>query len=350
MSAPAVPGGTAPAPGRVGGLALWLNLGIVYTVWGSTYFGIAIAIETMPPFLMAAIRFAIAGSILLVWDLARHPEARHLPTWRQVRDSLIVGGLLLGVANGLVAYGQQTVASGIAAILVAMMPLWFALFGRIYFGDRLPRIVVVAVIVGFVGTALLIWPGGEGANSFELVGIVILTLAPIAWAHGSMYSQRKASLPPSPLTASGMQMLAGSLVCAIEGIATGEPARFHPEQISFASLAAFVYLIIFGSMVAYTAYGWLLRHAPLSIIGTYAYVNPVVAVALGTLFLGEPITPRTIFASGIIIVAVAIIVSARARLSGAAHGEVDIGDPPRPDARSGASNLSPAAPPRSPSG
>jgi drug/metabolite transporter (DMT)-like permease len=290
-------------------------MAIIYVVWGSTYFGIAVAIESMPPFLMASGRFAIAGLLLIGWDLLRHPEARRLPTRRQVIDSLIVGGMLLGVANGFVAYGEKTVASGIAAILVAMMPLWFALFGWLYFRDRLPRIVVLAVIVGFVGTAILVAPAGEGANQFDTFGILILAGAPIAWAHGSMYSARKAKLPPSPLTASGLQMLAGSLVCGIESVLFGEPATFHPEAITPASAIAVVYLIIFGSMVAYTAYAWLLRNAPLSLIGTYAYVNPVVAVALGTIFLHEEISPRTIIGAGVIIVAVAIIVSARARLS-----------------------------------
>ncbi len=310
-------------------LALWANMGIVYVVWGSTYFGIAVAIESIPPFLMAAIRFAIAGTILIAWDLLRHPEARRLPTRRQVVDSLIVGGLLLGVANGFVAYGELTVDSGIAAILVAMMPLWFALFGWIYFRERLPRIVLIAVVIGFIGTALLVAPVGSGANQFDPVGILILAGAPIAWAHGSMYSQRKATLPSSPLTASGMQMLAGSLVTAIEGVIAGEPANFHPESITPASIAAVVYLVIFGSMVAYTAYAWLLRNAPLSLISTYAYVNPVVAVGLGTIFLHEEISPRTIIGSVVILAAVAIVITARARLQGpsAAASSDEVGQP-----------------------
>src|SRR5262245_351599 len=316
---------------RTSGAALWINLGIIYVVWGSTYFGIAIAIETIPPFLMAAIRFAIAGALLISWDLLRHPEARHLPTRRQVIDSIIVGGLLLGIGNGFVVFGEKTVPSGVAAILIAMMPLWFALLGWVYLRERLPRIVVVAIAIGFAGTALLVAPAGDGANSFDPLGIFILFLAPLGWAHGSIYSQRRAQLPPSALTASGMQMLAGAGITFIEGLIAGEPARFHPETFSIASLLALAYLIVFGSMVAFTSYAWLLRHAPLSLIRTYAYVNPVVAVALGTVFLGETLSIRTLIASAVILVAVAMIVTARGRLAASeavAEEAADQGEPP----------------------
>ena len=312
---PSAPPTTPTAAAKAtGGASLWINLGIVYVVWGSTYFGIAIAIETIPPFLMAAIRFAIAGALLVAWDLVRHPEARRLPTRREMLDSFIVGALLLGMANAFVTFGEMTVPSGVAAIIVATIPLWFALLGWIYFRQRLPRIVVGAIALGFFGTALLVAPAGEGANSFDPLGILILFCAPIAWAHGSLYSAQRAKLPPSAWTASGLQMLAGSLVCFAEALVTNEPAKFHPEQISIASILAVVYLVLFGSMVAFTAYAWLLKNAPLSLVGTYAYVNPVVAIGLGTLFLAETLSLRTIVASAIIVAAVAIIVTARTRL------------------------------------
>jgi drug/metabolite transporter (DMT)-like permease len=314
-------------------LALWANMAVIYVIWGSTYFGIAVAIRTIPPFLMASIRFAVAGLILVAFDLLRHPEARRMPTRRQLLDSAIVGGLLLGIGNGFVSLGEKTVPSGIAAILIAMMPLWFALLGWIYLRQRLPRIVVGAIALGFFGTALLVWPAGEGANTFDAFGIVILFLAPLGWAHGSIYSVSRAKLPPSPLTASGVQMLAGAAATLVEALLVGEPARFDPGAISLESAFAVGYLVIFGSMVAYTAYGWLLRNAPLSLVGTYAYVNPVVAVALGTIFLHEPISARTIIAAAIILIAVAIIVTARGRLgtSGAREpaDEIDAPDPSR---------------------
>jgi drug/metabolite transporter (DMT)-like permease len=309
-------------------LALWANLGIVYVVWGSTYFGIAISIETIPPFMMAAIRFAIAGLILIAWDLLRHPEARRLPTKRQLLDSAIVGGLLLGVGNGFVVFAEKTVPSGIAAILIGMMPLWFALLGWLYLRQKLPRLVVGAIILGFGGVALLIWPFGEGANHYDALGIFVLFLAPLGWAHGSIYSVQRAKLPHSPFTASGLQMLAGAAVTGVESLVINEPAGFDPAAVSTESIVAVAYLILFGSMLAYTSYAWLLRNAPLSLVGTYAYVNPVVAVALGTVFLREPISARTLVASAVILVAVAIIVTARGRLAGVdASDEVGAGNP-----------------------
>jgi drug/metabolite transporter (DMT)-like permease len=328
MPSVAAPAASTAASKRPSSLALWVNLGIVYVIWGSTYFGIAIAIKTMPPFLMASIRFAIAGLILVAWDLLRHRSARRLPSRRQVIDSAIVGGLLLGIGNGFVVFGEKTVPSGIAAILIGMMPLWFALLGWVYLRQRLPRLVVFAVALGFVGVALLIWPDGAGANHFDPFGIGILFLAPLGWAHGSIYSVQRAKLPSSPLTASGFQMLAGSAVTGIEALIAGEPAHFDPTAISTEGILAVVYLILFGSMLAYTAYAWLLRNAPLSLVGTYAYVNPVVAVALGTLFLHEAISIRTIIASGVILAAVAIIVTARGRQSGAVASD-EAGAPSR---------------------
>ena len=341
--------GTPPAKGGRAA-ALWLNLGIVYVVWGSTYLAIAVAIETMPPFLMATIRFAIAGVLMIGLDLLRNPAARRLPTRRELIDSIIVGALLLGIGNAFVTFGEVSVPSGIAAILIAMMPLWFALFGWLYFRQKLPRIVVAAIALGFAGTALLVAPTGEGSNSFDPIGIVILLLAPIGWSHGSLYSANRAKLPPSPWTASGLQMLAGAGATLIEAVAIGEPSQFHPEQISMASILATAYLVIFGSMVAFTAYGWLLKNAPLSLVGTYAYVNPVVAVGLGTIFLGEALSLRTIVASAVILAAVAVIVTARARLQqnepkadAPAAGSVQGGTAPGPGVR-------PAIPPRAQSG
>lgn len=294
---------------------VWAALLTVYVVWGSTYFGMAIAIETIPPFAMGAIRFAVAGTILLAWDWLRDPAARRLPSRRELRDSVIVGALLLGAGNGFVAWGQMTVASGIAAILVALIPVWFALLGWLYFRDRLPRIVALAIAIGLGGIVLLVWPGGGGANHFDLAGVLILLVAPLSWAHGSLYAARRAKLPPRPLTASALQMLVGSAFLTGAALVAGEPARFDLGAVSGASATALAYLIVFGSMIAFTAYGWLLRHAPLSLVGTYAYVNPIVAVALGTLFLGEPLSPRTIGASVVVLVAVAIIVTARGRLA-----------------------------------
>src|SRR5689334_11146372 len=331
LDQPTMPSSGAATKRGPSSLALWTNMAVIYVIWGSTYFAIAVAIRTMPPFLMATIRFAIAGMILVAFDLLRHPEARRLPTRRQVVDSAIVGALLLGIGNGFVSLGEKTVPSGIAAILIAMMPLWSALLGWLYLRQRLPRVVVGAIALGFVGTALLVWPAGEGANRFDPGGILVLFLAPLGWAHGSIYAANKAKLPPSQFTASGLQMLAGAAFTFVEALVVGEPALFDPSKVSVESWLAVAYLVVFGSMLAYTAYGWLLRNAPLSLVGTYAYVNPIVAVALGTVLLHEPVSVRTLVAAAIILVAVAIIVSARSRLgSSAAPGpaaEIDAPDP-----------------------
>jgi drug/metabolite transporter (DMT)-like permease len=313
---PSVPSEVSPrTPRHPNAALLWAALITVYVVWGSTYFGIAVAIETIPPFLMAAFRFLVAGTMVVAFDLMRHPATRRVPSRRELRDSAIVGCLLLGAGNGLVVLGERTVPSGIAAILIAMSPVWFAVLGWLYFRERLPRLVAFAIAVGFVGVALLVGPEGEGANRFDLLGIVVLFIAPIGWAHGSVFSAKRARLPRSPLTASGLQMLAGAVLLFGVGTITGEWALIQPERISFASIAAVAYLVVFGSMVAFTAYSWLLQNAPLSLVGTYAYVNPIVAVALGSLVLREGISVRTIVASAVILAAVAIIVSARARLA-----------------------------------
>lgn len=338
-----------PTERQATGVRLWLAMAVIYVVWGSTYFGIAIAIETVPPFFMAAARFAIAGAVLLAWDLIRSPEARRWPTWRQLRDSAIVGALLLGIGNGFVALGERTVPSGIAAILIGMMPVWFAIFGWLYFRERLPRIVGLGIVIGFAGVAALVWPTGSGSNNVDLRGLGILLLAPLGWGHGSLYAARRASLPRRPITASALQMLFAAPFLVIEGLLTGEPDQLDPGAISFASLAAVGYLTVFGSMLAFTVYGWLLRHAPISLVSTYAYVNPVVAVGLGTLFLHEPITARTLIASAVIVGAVALIVTARGRQARGASRTATLARAARPSAlTSGVSRM--PAPPRAPSG
>jgi drug/metabolite transporter (DMT)-like permease len=330
------------------GPRLWLALATIYLIWGSTYLGIAVAIESLPPFLMAAIRFAIAGVLLLAWQAIRTRGRLGRPSRRELRDSAIVGALLLGIGNGFVAFGEQTVASGIAAILVAMIPLWLVVFGWLYFRERVSRLAALGVAIGLAGVAVLVWPAGGGANAFDPLGIGILILAPIGWAHGTLFSAHRAQLPRSPLVASGLQMLAGAAVLAAEATLTGELPRLDPGAVSLQSLVAIGYLVAFGSMVAFTTYAWLLRHAPLSLVGTYAYVNPIVAVALGAIFLAEPISPRTLVASAVIVAAVAMIVTARSRTPGRTIGRTS-SEPDETPASSDlaylSSRLSPATPP-----
>jgi drug/metabolite transporter (DMT)-like permease len=309
------------SPHRPRDLRLLAALATVYLVWGSTYLGIAIAIRTIPPFTMGALRFAAGGGLLLGWELVSGGLRRERPTRRQVRDAAVVGVLLLGIGNGFVAFGEQTVASGIAAVLVAMVPVWLAVLGWVYLRERLPRTVVAGIALGLGGVVVLVWP--EPGARLEVLGIGVLILAPLGWAHGSLFSARRADLPRRPLTTTGIQMLAGATTLAIEGILTGEAGRLDPAGVSAASIGAVVYLTLVGSILAFNAYAWLLRNAPLSLAGTYAYVNPVVAVALGAIFLAEPISTRTLVASGVIVVAVAMIVTARSR-AGASRGGVAV--------------------------
>ncbi len=306
---------TARAAGPHRGAALWVGMLVLYLVWGSTYLGIAVAVDTIPPFLMAAIRFSIAGGVLLVWSLARDRGGFVAPTRREWRDSLIVGGLLLGGGMGLVAFGELTVPSGITALLIAMMPVWVAIFGRLFLGERLPRMAVVGIAVGFVGVAFLAGPSAfGGAGALDPVGLAAVLLSPICWSLGSLFASHRASLPSKPLLATSAQMLAGGAVLIVMSGLRGEFGTFRPEAISTESLVALAYLTVIGSLLAFTTYGWLLRVAPLPLISTYAYVNPVVAVALGAFVLQESIEPRTLLAGAIIVFAVALIVTARSGL------------------------------------
>jgi drug/metabolite transporter (DMT)-like permease len=308
-----VPTTGSPAPTRR--VLLWAGLLILYLVWGSTYLGIAVAVKTIPPFLMAAIRFAIAGAILLGWSIAREGRSFSPPSRREWRDSIIVGALLLGCGMGFVSLGEKTVPSGITALLIGMMPVWVAIFGRLFLGERLPRLALVGIAIGFGGVAILAGPsafGGPGA--LDPIGLIAIIISPISWASGSLFAAHRAILPSRPLVATGAQMLAGSGVLVVFGILHGELGQFHLEAISADSVIALVYLTGIGSLLAFTTYGWLLRVAPLPFIATYAYVNPVVAVILGALVLSEPIEPRTLVAGAVIVTAVALIVTTRGRM------------------------------------
>lgn len=296
---------------------LWLALSVLYLVWGSTYLAIAVAVDTIPPFLMAGVRFGLAGMVLVGWSLARARGSIVAPTRRQWRDTTIVSALLLGGGMGMVAYGEQTVPSGVTALFIAMMPVWVAIFGRLFLGQRLPPLAVVGIVIGFTGVAILAGPTALGhADALDPTGLAAIIVSPIAWATGSLYASHRADLPRHPLLATGTQMLTGGAVLVAMGAVTGEFDRFAPSAVSGASIAAFLYLAIVGSLIAFTAYGWLLRVAPLPFIATYAYVNPVVAVVLGALVLHEPTEPRTIVAGAVIVGAVALIISARGRMSG----------------------------------
>jgi drug/metabolite transporter (DMT)-like permease len=292
-------------------LRVALALAAVYVIWGSTYLAIAIAIETLPPFWMAGARFVIAGGLLYGWSLWR--GAPH-PTPVQWRSAALIGGLLLLGGNGGVVWAEQRVSSGIAALLVSMVPLWMVLFRWLQPGGERPNGRVWAgVALGFVGLALLVRPWERGlGSSLDPLGVGALVLACVSWAWGSIHS-RRVPLPESPLMATGAEMLCGGGLLLLVGAFLGEPAQIDPAAVSGRSLIALLYLITFGALVGFTAYIWLLRVANPVLVSTYAYVNPIVAVFLGWLILGEPVTGQTIGAAAVIIAGVALITTAQYR-------------------------------------
>lgn len=306
-------GGRGPVaarrPPRLGAAVdprVWGALSIVYAVWGSTYLAIRVAINTLPPLLMAGVRFLIAGTVLFLWAIRRGDRDADRPEPAQWAAAAIVGGALLLGGNGMVVLAERTVPSGTVALLVATVPLWMVVIGRLAFGDRLGLQAALGFLLGFAGLVLLV--GLPGPGSLDRAGVTFGLLAPLAWAAGSLYS-RRARLPARPLVSTAMQMIAGGLLLAVTGIARGELSGLDPSAFSLRSLLALGYLIVFGSWLGFSAYVWLLRAAPVSIVSTYAYVNPVVAVLLGWAILAEPIGARTLVAGAIIIVAVALIVT-----------------------------------------
>lgn len=291
----------------------------VYIAWGSTYLAIRFAVQTMPPFLMAAVRFLVAGSILFVYRrLAGDP----LPRWNEARSAGIVGLFLLLGGNGAVVWAEQTVPSGLAALMVSSSPLWMMLLEAARPGGARPtRRAILGIAIGFVGVLLLLWPGKSGGLlQVAPWGAGVLVFATLAWAFGSIYS-RYAELPVAPLMGSAVEMLVGGAALALLGAVTGEFSQVNLAAISTPSLAGLLYLIIGGSLIGYTAYTWLLRVAPTSLVSTYAYVNPLVALLIGSLLGKEDLSARTLLAAAVILGSVALITVRRPAQSSIAPEE-----------------------------
>jgi drug/metabolite transporter (DMT)-like permease len=290
---------------------VWAGLAIVYVVWGSTYLAIRVTVETLPPLLSAAARFAAAAAVLgLVIAWRKGPRALRV-TWRQAGAAVLVRVLLLAGGNGLVVLAESgpagvAVPSGVAALLVATVPLLVVLL-RTGTGDRPRAATVAGVLVGFAGLSLLLAPTGLGGAP-PVLGALTVLVAAVCWSVGSFLSGR-AGLPGDPFVATVYEMFGGSVVLAGLGAARGEVADLDLAAASGRSWAALGYLAVAGSLIAFTAYVWLLHHAPLSLVATYAYVNPVVAVALGALLLGEPVTGRILLGGAVIVAGVALVVS-----------------------------------------
>lgn len=280
----------------------------IYVIWGSTYLFIRFSIETMPPFTMAAVRFLIAGGLMYAWLRLKNEVP---PSQAQWRSCIVIGTLLLVFGNGCVVWSERTVPSGLVSLFISATPIWIALFDWLRPGGSPPRpLAGVGLIVGLVGVAMLLRP--EISPTVDVFGCLLAVAGSICWSFGTIYS-RSAALPKSPFMATACQMLAGGAILLVIATITGEIGRLNPAMISAKSLWSLVYLIVFGSIVAFSAYVWLIRVENPTKVATYAYVNPVVALLLGWLFAGELIQLSMLLPAGIIIAAVAIVTRYSAR-------------------------------------
>ncbi|WP_241996595.1 EamA family transporter [Kribbella antiqua] len=289
---------------------IWSALAVVYVVWGSTYLGIRVVVDAqIPPMLGMASRFLTAAVVLAAILSLKSGWRRLRITRREALGAAVVGVLLLAFGNGGVAIAEQTVPSGLAALLVAAIPLWVMLL-RVGGGERPRWLTWLGVLIGFAGVAVLAVSGGD--TSAKPLSVGILVVGTISWATGSRFSPRL-GLPRDPLVAALYEMAFGGTAMILLGVIRGEPGRLDLGAIDGSGWIALGYLIVFGSLLAYSAYSYLLANAPISLISTYAYVNPAVAVLLGWLILSEHITAKILIGGAVIIVGVALVVSAERR-------------------------------------
>src|SRR5213082_2883468 len=297
-----------PAPTKI---RIVIAFAALYLIWGSTYLGIRFAIETIPPFLMAGTRFLIAGLIMyaIAWS-----QGIGKSSWANWRTSLIIGACLLLGGNGGVTISEKYIDSGLAAVIVAIVPIYIVLLGWASGMAQRPTAAVwVGLVGGFIGVGILLGPSLRFSSNDEhgpAIGMSILLVSSFLWSAGSLYS-RAAKHAASPFMTAAQQMICGGMLLLLAGIVTGELPQFHPSSIWFSSLIAFIYLVLIGAVVGYTAYIWLLRHCEPAKVATYAYVNPIVAVLLGAAFAGESVTPRVLIAAALIIGSVAIVITAQ---------------------------------------
>ncbi len=310
-------GGGAPAVWRT-----WTALGIVYVVWGSTYLAIRYVVQSLPPLLTASARFLVASALVVAFLLVRRRAALRASP-RQLATAAGIGALLLCGGNGGVTLAEQDgLPSGLTALLIAAVPLCVVVL-RALAHDRPTGRTVLGVLVGFAGLAVLLLPCAR-PQGVTLVPVLLVLGSGVLWAAGS-FAATRTSLPADPLVTTVAQMLGGAVALAVAGLARGESPRLVDVRVS--SVVAFGYLVVFGSIVAFTAYSWLLGHAPISWVSTYAYVNPVVAVGLGAVFVGEAVTTTTLVGGAVTLLAVAVVVAEEGRRRRAVPLEVPAGAP-----------------------
>jgi drug/metabolite transporter (DMT)-like permease len=286
--------------------ATWFALVTVYLVWGSTYLAIRVVVESAPPLLAMGVRFVLAGALLAAFLALRSGPAVLKVTPRELGSAGLVGVLLLLCGNGAVAVAEQTVPSGLAALLVAATPLWLVCL-RVAAGDRPRWVSLVGTLLGFVGIAVLARPGGHDGE-VETWGLLLVVGATVAWALGSFFSSRL-PMPANPFVATMWEMTVGGALMVLVAVARGELDGFSVGQVEGVAWAWLAYLVVFGSLAAFSAYVWLLHNAPISLTATYAYVNPVVAVILGALILSEPVTAAILIGGAVVVVGVGLVVS-----------------------------------------
>ncbi|MFU8840163.1 MAG: EamA family transporter [Nitriliruptoraceae bacterium] len=287
------------------GLRIASALAVVYLVWGSTYLAMSVVVTTVPPLLAMSVRFAVAGVLLLALARLRQPRGAWRPRPAELVQAVVTGVLLLVGGTGLVAVAQTRISSGLAALLASTVPLFLALFARVALGEHLSARAGAGLLVGLVGIVVLVDPGGG-----QLPAILLALLGAALWAAGSIRSRRRAG-PRDAVLGAGVEMLAAAVVFCLLALLRGEPADLELTAVATSTWVALGYLTVAGSVVGYTAYAWLLRHARTAVVGTYAYVNPVVAVLLGWLVLGEAVTPRTVGAGLLVLTAVVLLVTGR---------------------------------------
>lgn len=291
----------APRP-----LTVWFALVTVYLVWGSTYLAIRVVVESAPPLLAMGVRFVLAGAILGTFLAVRRGISVLRVSWRELGSAGLVGVLLLLCGNGVVALAEQTVPSGLAALLIAATPLWLMVL-RVGAGDRPRALSLAGTAIGFAGIAVLARPGGHDGD-VETWGLLLLVGASAAWAIGSFLSS-KLPMPGNTFVATAWEMTIGGALMLLAAVLHGELDGFSVSEVDTAAWAWLAYLVVFGSLAAFTAYIWLLQNAPISLTATYAYVNPVVAVILGALVLAEPITTPIVIGGAVVVIGVGMVVS-----------------------------------------
>ena len=298
------------AEGNAPAWLVWAALWVVYIVWGSTYLAIRVMVETIPPLLSSGIRFLTAGLIVYTVLLIKRGRAGVRVTPQQLLYCFLVGTALFLGANGAVAVGELEVPSSLAALIISSVPLWVIIL-RALSGDRVSLGTFIGVLAGFSGVAVLVVPGDRPGDA-TWWGIGLIIFASISWAIGSFWSTRF-KMPKDLMVSSTYQMIGGGLAMIVAGLIRGEANGFEASDWSGASIVAFFYLVFFGSLLAFTAYAWLLQNAPISQVATYAYVNPVVAIILGSVILNEEISSNTLIGAAVIVASVAFIVRKEAK-------------------------------------